>query len=87
MKTGGSLQPIDPNVRFATLLVRSLAAGGVVHAVVAPGSRNTPLSMALASDPSITDLSMHDERSGGFLAIGAARATGRPVVITCTSGT
>jgi 2-succinyl-5-enolpyruvyl-6-hydroxy-3-cyclohexene-1-carboxylate synthase len=43
--------------------------------------------MAFAAEPGITDLSMHDERSAAFLAIGAARATGRPVVITCTSGT
>ena len=43
--------------------------------------------MALAAEPEITDLSMHDERSAGFLAIGIARVTGRPVVVTCTSGT
>ncbi|HSG78399.1 MAG TPA: 2-succinyl-5-enolpyruvyl-6-hydroxy-3-cyclohexene-1-carboxylic-acid synthase, partial [Acidimicrobiia bacterium] len=78
---------MDRNLRFATILVRSLAASGVEHAVVAPGSRNTPLSMALAADAGITDVSMHDERSAAFLAIGAARATGKPVVITCTSGT
>src|SRR3990170_3917446 len=76
----------DRNARFALTLIDALARLGVRHACVTPGSRNTPLSLALA-DSAITDWSHHDERSSAFFALGIARTTRRPVVIVTTSGT
>lgn len=56
------------------------------NAVVAPGSRSTPVALALWRHPEI-EVAVHvDERSGGFLALGAAQAEGRPTVVACTSG-
>lgn len=76
----------NPNTEFATWLIASLEAAGVTHASVAPGSRNTPLSLALADSP-IHDVSHHDERSAAFFALGVAKATGRPAAVVTTSGT
>lgn len=76
----------DRNTAFAVTLIEALRRLGVEHACVTPGSRNTPLSLALA-DSAITDWSHHDERSSAFFALGIARTTDRPVVIVTTSGT
>jgi 2-succinyl-5-enolpyruvyl-6-hydroxy-3-cyclohexene-1-carboxylate synthase len=76
----------DRNAAFAATLVDVLDRLGVRHACVTPGSRNTPLSLALADSP-IHDWSHHDERSSAFFALGIARTTTRPVVIVTTSGT
>ncbi|GEO26946.1 2-succinyl-5-enolpyruvyl-6-hydroxy-3-cyclohexene- 1-carboxylate synthase [Alicyclobacillus acidoterrestris] len=67
--------------------VDALAAAGVKAAVVSPGSRNTPLTLAFAEHPKITVYSHLDERSAGFFALGLAKSTGTPVVLCCTSGT
>ena len=72
---------------FAATLVDEWIRGGVTDAVVAPGSRSTPLALALAARP---ELRLHvrlDERSAGFYALGLALASGRPSVICVTSGT
>ena len=74
------------NFRFSTILVEVLTHLGVQHACVTPGSRNSPLSLALA-ESGVTDWSHHDERSSAFFALGIAKATGCPVVIVTTSGT
>lgn len=64
-----------------------LVAHGVRHAVVSPGSRSTPLTIAARWNEDL-EVSIHlDERSAGFHALGLARVTGRPVVLICTSGT
>src|ERR1700734_1917843 len=70
---------------FAATLVDEWALGGLTDAVVCPGSRSTPLALALAAR-----LRIHvrlDERSAGFFALGLSRATGVPTVICVTSGT
>ena len=59
----------------------------MTHAVTCPGSRNAPLIFALADTEGITAVSVLDERAAGFLALGIAKASGRPVAVTCTSGT
>ena len=72
-----------PLQAFADELVRC----GTQHAVTSPGSRNAPLIIALAEAEGLTTHSVLDERSAGFVALGMAKASKRPVVVTCTSGT
>lgn len=60
---------------------------GVRHAVVAPGSRSTPLAVALAARSEIRVHLFHDERSASFAALGIGLATKTPAILLCTSGT
>lgn len=60
---------------------------GLSLAVVCPGSRSAPLAYAISRNPRIESIIAHDERSAGFVALGAARATGRAAVVVTTSGT
>ena len=64
-----------------------LARCGMQHACTSPGSRNTPIVLSLVREPRIRCWSHIDERCAGFFAVGAAKAAGRPVAVTCTSGT
>ena len=64
-----------------------LARCGIAGAVTSPGSRSTPLVLSLARDGRFPCFSQIDERSAAFFALGLAKATGRPAVIACTSGT
>lgn len=72
---------------FCATLVDEWVACGLTDAVVCPGSRSTPLSLALARDARVKVHVHHDERSGSFLALGLAAITRRPVVVVVTSGT
>lgn len=65
----------------------ALAVLGLEHAVVSPGSRNSPLALAFAADARIDDHIVIDERSAGFVALGTAKASRRPVALASTSGT
>ncbi|HET8977730.1 MAG TPA: 2-succinyl-5-enolpyruvyl-6-hydroxy-3-cyclohexene-1-carboxylic-acid synthase, partial [Solirubrobacteraceae bacterium] len=60
---------------------------GLEHACTSPGSRNTPIVLSLVREPRIRCWSHIDERVAGFFALGAAKRSGRPVAMTCTSGT
>ena len=83
---------MNPSTALGTVLADELMRCGLREAVIAPGSRSAPLAMALhaaASRPG-SALRLHvriDERSASFLALGLAKASGRPVAVVCTSGT
>ncbi|HWI47393.1 MAG TPA: 2-succinyl-5-enolpyruvyl-6-hydroxy-3-cyclohexene-1-carboxylic-acid synthase [Rummeliibacillus sp.] len=68
-------------------LVASLYQAGVKDVVVSPGSRSTPLAYAFAHTKEFQMYRQVDERSAAFLALGLAKASARPVVLVCTSGT
>jgi 2-succinyl-5-enolpyruvyl-6-hydroxy-3-cyclohexene-1-carboxylate synthase len=72
---------------FCATLVDEWIARGVRHAVVAPGSRSTPLALALAARTELAVHVFHDERSASFAALGIGRSSGVPTVLICTSGT
>jgi 2-succinyl-5-enolpyruvyl-6-hydroxy-3-cyclohexene-1-carboxylate synthase len=76
----------NPSHALALVVVDELARLGVTDAVLAPGSRSAALAMACHDDPRIRLHVEVDERSAGFLAIGLARATGRPAPVIVTSG-
>jgi 2-succinyl-5-enolpyruvyl-6-hydroxy-3-cyclohexene-1-carboxylate synthase len=78
---------VDVTTSFARSLADEWARCGVSHAVVSPGSRNTPIVLALARDGRFEVDVVLDERSAAFRALGIAAATGRPAVVCCTSGT
>ncbi len=67
--------------------VDELARCGVREACTSPGSRSSPIVLALVRDARLRCFSHIDERCSGFFAVGAAKAACRPVAITCTSGT
>jgi 2-succinyl-5-enolpyruvyl-6-hydroxy-3-cyclohexene-1-carboxylate synthase len=72
---------------FCATLVDEWVRCGVQHAFVAPGSRSTPLALALAQHPQVRVEVFIDERSAAFAALGSALVTGSPGVVLCTSGT
>ncbi len=79
--------PINRTYAPLQALVDELARCGMRHAVTSPGSRNAAIALTLAADARIDAVSVIDERAAGFMALGMAKAGGRPVAVTCTSGT
>lgn len=77
----------DVSAAFAAVVVDEWVRAGVTDAVVAPGSRSTPLLVALAADGRLRVHPVLDERSAGFIALGLGVATGRPAPVITTSGT
>lgn len=80
----------DVNTAAAELLVDGFAAAGVRDFVVCPGSRSTPITLAIARARDRGLVRLHvvvDERAGAFFALGQGRVTGVPSVVVCTSGT
>lgn len=75
------------HLAWARLFVRALGSSGVRDVVVSPGSRSTPLVLAIAEDASLRVHVVIDERAAAFFALGQARANGRPSALVCTSGT
>jgi len=81
------VEPINRTYAPLQAFVDELVRCGLRHAVTCPGSRNAPLALTLACRPELEAVSVLDERCAGFFALGMAKATGRPVAVTCTSGT
>ena len=77
----------DTSATFCATLVDEWVRLGVQHAVVSPGSRSTPLAVALSHRAEIQLHLFHDERSASFAALGSALASNIPAVLLCTSGT
>jgi 2-succinyl-5-enolpyruvyl-6-hydroxy-3-cyclohexene-1-carboxylate synthase len=75
------------NTLWASLLVETLYRLGLVTAVLCPGSRSSPLTLAFAQHPQIETIPILDERSAAFFALGRAKRSRKPVVLVCTSGT
>jgi 2-succinyl-5-enolpyruvyl-6-hydroxy-3-cyclohexene-1-carboxylate synthase len=83
------MKTAELNARQAESVVMECLTSGVKDAVISPGSRNTPLVMALSEQAAQGRVTLHtiiDERSAGFYALGLARMTGDPVLLSCTSG-
>lgn len=77
------------NAHHARNIAAQLIAAGVYDVVVSPGSRNTPLTLAFdafAQQKKLRVTIAMDERVAGFMALGMARASQRPVALACTSG-
>ena len=72
---------------WSSVLVEELIRQGADFFCISPGSRSTPLTIAIARNPKARWKMFVDERSAAFFALGYARATARPAVLICTSGT
>src|SRR5579859_1698204 len=79
--------PINALYAYVGAFTDELARSGVRHAVVCPGSRSTPLALALAETPAIRVWMHVDERSAAYFGLGLAKRTGELVALVCTSGT
>jgi 2-succinyl-5-enolpyruvyl-6-hydroxy-3-cyclohexene-1-carboxylate synthase len=77
---------VSAQATFCATLVDEWAARGVRHGVVAPGSRNTPIALALAERAEMGVHVVHDERAAAFVALGLGLG-GVPAVLVSTSGT
>ncbi|HQZ45499.1 MAG TPA: 2-succinyl-5-enolpyruvyl-6-hydroxy-3-cyclohexene-1-carboxylic-acid synthase [Usitatibacteraceae bacterium] len=84
---GGPAATARANFLWGRALAEGLAAGGVRHVCLSPGSRSSPLAIAAHRDSRLSTSMQIDERSSAFLALGIAKATGAPVALVCTSGT
>jgi 2-succinyl-5-enolpyruvyl-6-hydroxy-3-cyclohexene-1-carboxylate synthase len=73
---------LQPIIDIAELLYQK----GITHVVVSPGSRSAPLALAVARHPHLRVRVMADERSAGFVAMGMAQQSQKPVAVICTSG-
>jgi 2-succinyl-5-enolpyruvyl-6-hydroxy-3-cyclohexene-1-carboxylate synthase len=80
------VDPANRNTALASAMAEELARSGAERAVISPGSRSTPLAVAIWRQPGIEVSVILDERSAGFFALGTALATGRPAAVLCTSG-
>ncbi|PKF61653.1 2-succinyl-5-enolpyruvyl-6-hydroxy-3-cyclohexene-1-carboxylic-acid synthase [Psychromonas sp. psych-6C06] len=75
------------NQLWASLLVEELIRHKITDFCIAPGSRSTPLTLAIANHPKAKEYLHFDERGLGFLALGLSQASQKPVVLVTTSGT
>lgn len=79
--------PKTANATFCATLCDQLWFDGLRAAFIAPGSRSTPLALALVAHNGISTEVFHDERAAAFAALGHGLATGSPGLVLCSSGT
>ena len=89
---GGSTSPLlgglgGADKPIVNELVQLCVQAGIREAVISPGSRNAPLIFSFSSCEEIKCLTIVDERSAAFFALGMAQQLGRAVALICTSGT
>lgn len=77
----------NPDLAVVNMFVQALFESGVTQVCISPGSRSTPLTMAMARQGKMKLWTILDERSAGFFALGLAKRTQTPVALVCTSGT
>ena len=77
----------NTNTTCASILTKTWQKLGLTKAVICPGSRSTPLAIALAGAEGVEAIPVLDERSASFFALGLARQLKQPVVLVATSGT
>lgn len=75
------------HIEWASSLIDAFARAGVADVVLSPGARSTPITLAVAHHASLRTHSIIDERSAAFFALGIGKATGKPALLVCTSGT
>ena len=75
------------NTLWSSILVVTLVRLGLKTAIICPGSRSSPLTVAFANNCEVETIPILDERSAGFFALGRAKQTNLPTVLVCTSGT
>jgi len=79
--------PASPQILWARVLIDGLIRGGVRDGAVSSGARSAALVIAAAERADLRLTPLADERAAAFFALGRARASGRPVLLLCTSGT
>jgi 2-succinyl-5-enolpyruvyl-6-hydroxy-3-cyclohexene-1-carboxylate synthase len=77
---------IYPKIPLAQSIIEIFAARGIHQIVISPGSRNAPLTIGFVNNSTFECLSIADERSAAFFALGIAQQTQKPVALLCTSG-
>ncbi|MBD1830848.1 2-succinyl-5-enolpyruvyl-6-hydroxy-3-cyclohexene-1-carboxylic-acid synthase [Microcoleus vaginatus GB1-A2] len=77
----------NANTLWSSILAETLQRLGLTTAVISPGSRSAPLTIAFAQNNKIETIPILDERSASFFALGIAKKSGLPVALICTSGT
>ncbi len=82
-----SPQPSNQTYRYVSAFIDELQRAGLHHVVICPGSRSTPLALAIAQHPALRIWMHVDERSAAFFGLGMAKYLAQPVALVCTSGT
>ena len=75
------------NTLWGSIVVETFSRLGLTTAIICPGSRSTPLTLAFAQHNHIEAIPILDERSAAFFALGLGKKLGKPAVLVCTSGT
>jgi 2-succinyl-5-enolpyruvyl-6-hydroxy-3-cyclohexene-1-carboxylate synthase len=75
------------NIHSSSLIIEELVRFGVTYFCVSPGSRSAPLTIAVSRNSKAIMKIIYDERGAAFHALGYSRATQKPAVLICTSGT
>jgi len=78
---------VNWNECWGEWIIEELVRHGTLCFCISPGSRSTPLTAAVARNDLAKSVVFYDERAAAYFALGHARATGKPAVLICTSGT